>query len=43
VTWKAPEKLPPEIVFYLSANAGNDDNSPFGDFIYLDTFRVRAR
>lgn len=41
-TWLAPEKLPPEIVFYLSANAGNDDQSPFGDTIYLETVKVRT-
>jgi hypothetical protein len=43
VTWRAPDKLPREIVFYLSANAGNDDNSPFGDIIYLDTFKLKAK
>jgi hypothetical protein len=43
LTWRAPEKLPPEIVFYLSANAGNDDNSPFGDIIYLETLRVKSK
>lgn len=37
--WRAPEKLPAEIVFYLSANAGNDDQSPFGDTIYLETVK----
>jgi hypothetical protein len=41
-SWKAPDRLPPEIVFYLSANAGNDDNSPFGDFIYLETVKLKA-
>jgi hypothetical protein len=40
--WRAPAKLPAEIVFYLSANAGNDDQSPFGDRIYLETARVKA-
>jgi hypothetical protein len=43
VTWRAPDRLPPEIMFYLSANAGNDDNSPFGDYVYLDAFKVKAR
>jgi hypothetical protein len=43
LTWRAPDTLPPEIVFYLSANAGNDDNSPFGDTIYLETVRVKAK
>jgi hypothetical protein len=38
--WRAPDKLPAEIVFYLSANAGNDDQSPLGDRIYLKTITV---
>jgi hypothetical protein len=40
--WRAPPKLPAEIVFYLSANAGNDDQSPFGDRIYLETVNVKT-
>jgi hypothetical protein len=40
--WRAPDKLPAEIVFYLSANAGNDDQSPLGDRIYLETVKLKA-
>jgi hypothetical protein len=38
--WRAPERMPPEVAFHLSANAGNDDQSPFGDIIYLDVVKA---
>jgi hypothetical protein len=41
--WRAPDKLPAEIVFYLSANAGNDDQSPLGDRIYLKTIALKTK
>jgi len=43
LTWRAPDKLPAEIVFYLSANAGNDDQSPLGDRIYLNAVTAKTR
>lgn len=34
VTWRAPDRLPRMITFYLAASAANDDLSPFGDRIH---------
>lgn len=33
--WIAPESDSGEIIFNLAANAGNDDDSAFGDWIYV--------
>lgn len=43
VVWQAPETFPPgeEIAFSLAANAGNDDQSPFGDVVHLSRIWVR--
>jgi hypothetical protein len=35
VRWRAPSKAAGPVVFHLAANAGNDDDSEFGDFVYL--------
>ncbi len=39
-SWRAPEEVLREAAFYVSANAGNDDQSPFGDTIYLDVVKA---
>ena len=41
-SWRAPEAALREAAFYLSANAGNDDQSPFGDIIYLSTMGAKT-
>lgn len=33
--WTAPEEIAGPIRFYLMANAGNDDESPYGDTIHM--------
>jgi hypothetical protein len=35
VRWKAPEEAAGPVVFHVSANASNFDDSPLGDFPYL--------
>ncbi len=35
VEWTAPTEEHGSVVLHTSANAGNDDNSSFGDFIYV--------
>lgn len=37
VEWTAPERPGGTVVFHLAANAGNDDDSEFGDYVYLET------
>ena len=32
--WVAPRRAPDVVEFHVAANAANDDNSEFGDFIY---------
>lgn len=39
--WRAPETLDAVIEFYIAANAGNDDQSPFGDEIHLKSYRIK--
>jgi hypothetical protein len=39
--WRAPEETLREAAFFVSANAGNDDQSPFGDFIYIDVVKAK--
>lgn len=34
VLWSAPSKGATSVVFHVAANASNDDDSEFGDFIY---------
>lgn len=33
-TWIAPKEAPGPVIFNIAANAGNDDDSSFGDWIY---------
>jgi hypothetical protein len=40
--WSAPADMSDTVEFYVAANAGNDDASPFGDRIFLSVFRARA-
>lgn len=37
VSWKAPD-LTRDVIFNIAANAGNDDDSAFGDWIYVKEF-----
>lgn len=39
--WTAPQRAD-NVVFHLAGNAGNDDTSPLGDFIYTTTARAMA-
>lgn len=39
-TWLAPENNKGPVIFNLAANAGNDDDSSFGDWIYVKEFTV---
>jgi hypothetical protein len=41
--WTAPGDARGAVVFHLAANAANDDDSPFGDFIYARVLQVQAR
>jgi hypothetical protein len=41
--WTAPERVQGDVVIHVAGNAANDDNSPFGDFIYTKVVRIRAR
>jgi hypothetical protein len=41
-TWHAPEGFGP-VVFHVAANAGNADNSPLDDFIYMREFVLQPR
>ena len=34
LSWRAPESADSAVVFHLTANAGDGDESPFGDNIY---------
>lgn len=40
VQWKAPEKISSPVIFNIVANAGNGDQSEFGDFIYVEEIKV---
>lgn len=40
-TWVAPDEPEGEIAVHLSANAGNYDDSEFGDFIYILSTRLQ--
>lgn len=35
VVWTAPARASASVAFHLAANAGNDDASEFGDFVYV--------
>jgi hypothetical protein len=39
--WTAPARDGP-VIFYVAANASNDDASAFGDQIFLSTFEVKS-
>lgn len=41
LTWTAPESDARPVVFNVAANAGNDDDSPFGDWIYVEEITVQ--
>lgn len=40
LTWVAPDSLAGPVVFNIAANAGNGDQSEFGDFIYAEEIKV---
>lgn len=40
VMWKAPSSIPESIIFNISANAANGDESEFGDWIYIQELVV---
>ncbi len=40
--WTAPESADGPVVFHLSANAANGDESEFGDFIYTTSAQART-
>lgn len=39
-TWQAPENNEGPVIFNIAANAGNDDDSSFGDWIYVKELLV---
>lgn len=41
--WIAPENITGPVRFYVAANAGNDDLSPFGDQVFLSAFEASGR
>lgn len=40
IQWKPPDQKPSPIIFNIAANAGNGDQSEFGDFIYAEEIKV---
>lgn len=42
ITWEAPGSLKEPVIFNVSANAANGDQSEFGDFIYAEEIKVRS-
>jgi len=40
VRWVAPRPALGPVALHLAANAGNDDNSPIGDYVYADSVRA---
>ena len=40
--WTAPARIDGPVIFYVAANASNDDASAFGDQIFLSTFEVKT-
>jgi hypothetical protein len=40
-SWRAPADALREAAFFVSANAGNDDQSPLGDIIYMDVVTAK--
>ncbi len=43
VRWTAPFPGRGPVVLHVAANAGNDDNSPLGDYVYIDSVRSDPR
>lgn len=41
--WRAPDSDVQAIKFYFAVNAGNDDQSAFGDEIHYRSFEIEAR
>jgi hypothetical protein len=41
--WTAPASIDGPIIFYVAANASNDDASAFGDKIFLSSFSLPAK
>lgn len=41
-TWSAPETVTGSIIFNIAANAGNNDDSSFGDWIYTKELIISA-
>ncbi len=40
IQWKVPEQNSLPVIFNIAANAGNGDQSEFGDFIYAEEITV---
>jgi hypothetical protein len=40
VRWTAPAQPRGAVVFHVAGNAANDDDSPFGDFVYVTAVEV---
>jgi hypothetical protein len=43
VRWTAPAETIAPVIFHVAANSANDDNSQFGDYIYIDSLTVPPR
>jgi hypothetical protein len=43
IEWTAPAELTSPVQFNVAANASNNDDSPLGDYIYLDSVRTSPR
>ena len=41
IRWTAPETFADDVVFHVAAVAGNDDESPLGDTVYVLTHRLQ--
>ena len=41
--WTAPARRPAPVAFHIATNAGNDDNSPLGDYVFLKVIELRDR
>lgn len=42
VRWTAPQRGAGSVVANVAANASNDDNSPFGDFVYVGAWHISS-
>jgi hypothetical protein len=43
VEWKAPEKMPKNVIFYAAAVSGNDDMSDKGDRVYTKHLKLKKQ